>query len=96
VRWSPRWSFGGDLLLANDVAMLFLMTIKPRLTESLLAVVLANVVVLSFRLASHRSRSAAAKAARSAAGADRQLQLTTASSAPEAPATVYGFGSEIT
>lgn len=45
LRWSPRWSLGGDLLLANDAAMLYLMTMKPDLTGSLIAVAVANLVV---------------------------------------------------
>jgi hypothetical protein len=44
-RWSLRWSFGGDLLMANDATMLYLMAMKPGLAGSLLAVAAANVVV---------------------------------------------------
>jgi hypothetical protein len=96
VRWSPHWSFGGDLLLANDVAMLFLMTIKPRLAESLLAVILANVLVLSFRLASHRSRAAAAAAAPRSAAGFGQPQLAAVPPAPNSLAPVYGGDAEFT
>lgn len=49
LRWSARWSIGGDLLLANDAAMLYLMTMKPGLAESLLVVAAANVVVAGVR-----------------------------------------------
>ena len=37
-RKSSRWSVGGDMLMANDLAMLFVMTMKPELPGSLLAV----------------------------------------------------------
>jgi hypothetical protein len=47
VRWSRAWSHGGDILMANDVAMLYLMTVRPGLTASLLAVATANAVVLA-------------------------------------------------
>jgi uncharacterized membrane protein len=96
LRWSPRWSFGGDLLLANDVAMLFLMTMKPKLAESLLAVVLANVVVLTLRLASHRSRSAAGPATRSAVAVFGQQQLAASPPAPNSLAPVRRGGAEFT
>jgi hypothetical protein len=96
LRWSLRWSFGGDLLLANDVAMLFLMTMKPSLAESLLAVVLANVVVLTLRLASHRSRSAAGPAAFSAVAVYGQQQLAAAPPAPNSLAPVCRGGAEFT
>jgi hypothetical protein len=49
LRWSARWSIGGDLLLANDAAMLYLMTMKPGLADSLLVVAAANVVVAGVR-----------------------------------------------
>lgn len=45
LRRSPRWHFGGDALMANDAAMLYLMTLKPELVGSLLAVAAANAVV---------------------------------------------------
>jgi len=37
-RRSSRWSVGGDVLMANDIAMLYVMTMKPDLAGSLLAV----------------------------------------------------------
>jgi uncharacterized membrane protein len=54
LRWSRRWSVGGDLLLANDATMLFLMTMKPGLFASLLAVAMANLAIGSIRLAAGR------------------------------------------
>jgi hypothetical protein len=56
LRRSSRWLFGGDVLMANDAAMLYLMTMKPELVGSLLAVAAANVVVAAAR-ASARVRS---------------------------------------
>jgi hypothetical protein len=60
ARWSPRWSFGGDVLMANDAAMLYLMAIKPGLGGSLLIVVLANVAVAAAGAAWHAGRVRAA------------------------------------
>jgi hypothetical protein len=45
LRWSRRWSIGGDLLMANDAAILWVMTMKPALVGSLLVVVGANLLV---------------------------------------------------
>jgi|SRR5262245_3229461 len=50
LRRSARWSFGGDLLLANDAAMLYLMTLKPGLDGSLLVVAGTNVIVAVARV----------------------------------------------
>ena len=50
LRWSARWSFGGDLLMANEAAMLYLMTIKPGIVGSLVAVGGINVVNWAARL----------------------------------------------
>ena len=50
LRRSARWSFGGDLLLANDAAMLYLMTMKPGLAGSLLVVVGTTVIVACARV----------------------------------------------
>jgi hypothetical protein len=89
LRWSALWSLGGDLLMANDAAMLFLMTLKPGLAGSLLAVGVANVAVISARLL-YRFHAGG----RASAG-DREPQLTTASTlAAEAVALVYGAGGE--
>lgn len=49
LRWSRRWSVGGDALMANDAAMLYLMTMKPELAGSLLAVIAANATVAAAR-----------------------------------------------
>jgi hypothetical protein len=51
LRWSPRWSAGGDVLLANDAAILFLMVAKPGLGASLLTVAGANALVVATRVA---------------------------------------------
>jgi hypothetical protein len=49
VRWSRRWSLGGDALMANDAAMLYLMTMKPDLAGSLVVIVVANATVAAAR-----------------------------------------------
>jgi hypothetical protein len=51
LRWSPRWTVGGDLLMANDAAILAIMVLRPGLTASLLTVALSNGVVAAGRLA---------------------------------------------
>jgi hypothetical protein len=51
LRWSPRWSAGGDVLLANDAAILFLMVVKPGLGVSLLTVAGINALVVATRIA---------------------------------------------
>jgi hypothetical protein len=51
LRWSPRWSAGGDVLLANDAAILFLMVAKPGLGTSLFTVAGANALVVATRMA---------------------------------------------
>jgi hypothetical protein len=53
LRRSPRWMFGGDLLMANDAAMLYVMTMKPALTPSLLVVAVAILVVAAVRARGH-------------------------------------------
>lgn len=50
LRWSARWSLGGDLLLANDAAMLYVMTMRPELAGSLLVVAAANIIVAVARV----------------------------------------------
>ena len=70
LRWSDRWSIGSDVLLANDAATLFLMTVKPELAGALVVVVGANLLVGGVRAArlgfarhiTASSASAAAKA----------------------------------
>lgn len=59
LRWSPRWTWGGDVMMASDAAMLYLMTVKPGLAGSLLALAAANAVVLAVRVVARPSRSAA-------------------------------------
>jgi len=56
LRWSWRWSLGGDVLLANDAAMLFLMVVRPGLPGSLLSVAVANAAVLALRVGAGRRR----------------------------------------
>ena len=60
IRWSPRWSVGSDMLVANDTAMLYLMAVKPGFASSLLAVAVANALVLAGRIAFGRPRAARA------------------------------------
>jgi hypothetical protein len=50
LRWSPRWSAGGDVLLANDAAILFLMVAKPGLGASLFTLAGANALVVATRM----------------------------------------------
>lgn len=58
MRWSTRWSVGGDLLFANDVAVLFLMTVKPGWPAALMVVAGVNVAVSLARvIGSARVRS---------------------------------------
>jgi uncharacterized membrane protein len=49
LRWSRRWSAGGDLLLANDAAVLYLMTMKPELAGSIVLVAVVNLLVVAAR-----------------------------------------------
>jgi hypothetical protein len=49
LRWSARWSFAGDLLMANDAAVLYLMVMQPGLASSLLIVAGANLGVAAVR-----------------------------------------------
>jgi hypothetical protein len=76
LRWSARWSFGGDLLMANDLSILFVMVMKPALTGSLLAVAAANTLVLSGRLCIYLGHAARAARARSADAGRLQLSRT--------------------
>jgi hypothetical protein len=50
LRWSRHWSIGGDLLLANDAAVLWLMTMQPGLAGSLIAVAGTMLVVVGTRV----------------------------------------------
>ena len=56
LRWSKHWSIGGDVLLANDAAMLWLMTMQPDLAGSLLAVAGAIFGVAGARAIRHARR----------------------------------------
>jgi hypothetical protein len=49
LRWSARWSLGGDLLMANDAAVLYLMVMQPELAGSLVVVAGANLGVAAVR-----------------------------------------------
>ena len=65
LRTSSRWSLGGDLLMANDVAMLYVMTMKTELVGALLAVAvtmmtLAAARVITWSCSTIRRRSAMA------------------------------------
>ncbi|NIP79710.1 MAG: hypothetical protein GWM90_11040 [Gemmatimonadetes bacterium] len=51
LRWAPAWSWGPDLVAANDAVMLALMTLRPSLGGSLLLFVLTNVAVAGGRVA---------------------------------------------
>jgi uncharacterized membrane protein len=66
LRRSPRWTIGGDILMANDAAMLTIMMFRPGLAASLLTVALANVLVAGGRLAFHRHRVPGAATAHAA------------------------------
>jgi hypothetical protein len=50
LRWSRAWTWGVDLLAANDAAVLYLMTAKPGLGGSLAIVILANIAVAGGRV----------------------------------------------
>lgn len=49
LRWSARFDVPGDVLLANDVSLLFIMITKPGLPGSLATVALANGVLALVR-----------------------------------------------
>ena len=69
LRWSDRWSIGGDVLLANDAATLYLMSMKPDLAGALMLVVGAHLMISVVRAARHdsaRSHVAAHAASNSA------------------------------
>jgi hypothetical protein len=68
LRSSPRWLLGGDVLMANDAAVLFLMVAKPGLAVSLATAAGLNVVVLAVRLVVSRVRRPAASVAAASPG----------------------------
>jgi uncharacterized membrane protein len=53
LRWSDRWSIGGDVLLANDAATLYLMSMRPDLAGALMLVIGAHLVISVVRAARH-------------------------------------------
>jgi uncharacterized membrane protein len=59
LRWSRAWSLGPDLLAANDAAVLYLMTVKPGLTGSVVAVLVTNALVMAIGYTRRRSPAAA-------------------------------------
>jgi hypothetical protein len=56
LRSSPRWLLGGDVLMANDAAVLYLMVAKPALAVSLATAAGLNALVLVVRLVVGRLR----------------------------------------
>jgi hypothetical protein len=63
LRSSPRWVLGGDVLMANDAAVLYLMVAKPGLAVSLAIAAGLNALVLVVRLVIGRLRRPAPTAA---------------------------------
>ena len=57
LRWSPRWSFGADLITANDAAMLYVMVMKPGFAGSLLVVATTILFVAAARAIGHAFRA---------------------------------------
>lgn len=51
LRWAREWSWGLDMMAANDAVMLAIMTLKPSLGGSLLLLLLANGAVAGGRVA---------------------------------------------
>lgn len=58
VRASRAWFFGGDVLMANDAAMLLVMVIKPALIGSLIVVAGAFLMIAVLRAIRHVLRAA--------------------------------------
>ena len=56
LRRSPRWAYGGDLLMVNDAAMLYVMVMKPELAGSLIAVAGTILAVMAVRTIGHGFR----------------------------------------
>jgi uncharacterized membrane protein len=46
LRWAARWTVGSGVLMANDVAVILIMVLKPALGASLLIVAAANLLLL--------------------------------------------------
>jgi uncharacterized membrane protein len=92
LRWSRRWSVGGDLVMANDAAMLYLMTMKPELAGSLLTVVAANLAVAAARASRHGVRRAEIDGAATASPAGDEPPVTSAIPPTEAVPAGQGAG----
>lgn len=58
LRWTARWDVAAEIMLANDLATLFIMTNKTGLLESIAIVLLANAALVAFALQRRRSRLA--------------------------------------
>jgi hypothetical protein len=68
LRSSPRWIVGGDVLMANDAAVLFLMVAKPGITTSLATAAGLNALVFGSRLVIGRLRRSPASVAAASPG----------------------------
>jgi uncharacterized membrane protein len=68
LRSSPRWIVGGDVLMANDAAVLFLMVAKPGLTTSLATAAGLNALVFAIRLVISRLRRSSISVAAASPG----------------------------
>jgi hypothetical protein len=53
LHWSEPWSLGGDVLWANDAAVLYLMVMKPELVSAIATVVGLNLAGSGLRAATH-------------------------------------------
>jgi hypothetical protein len=68
LRSSPPWLLGGDVLMANDAAVLYLMVAKPGLAVSLATAAALNALVLAVRLVIGRLRRSATSVAAASPG----------------------------
>jgi hypothetical protein len=66
ARRSGRWTTAVDALVANDLAMLFLMVVQPGLVASIAVTVGANAALLALRAVRDRRPGAAASGLRTA------------------------------
>lgn len=62
-RWSAAWRLVGGALLANDLALLYLMIRKPDLTASLVVLAAANATAALVSMSVHRPASSSAPVA---------------------------------
>lgn len=67
LRHSPRWAIAADLLVANDLAALFLMVAQPGLVGSILTTVGTNAALLAWRALRDRRAPAAPRGLSAAA-----------------------------